>query len=103
MSGPVNQYEEFHEGLVKLQVYAGSGKPNEYSWNIMKGIIDNFAPVLIEHLTDEIDFVLGLEKRCDSDGLRKVWAEAEAVAKANGNLSLLVRLVLVSTFSNPLD
>jgi len=28
-------------------------------------------------------------KTCDSEGLKKVWAEVEAVAKANGNMDML--------------
>jgi hemerythrin-like domain-containing protein len=99
MSGPRHQHEEFHGGLVKLQEYAASEKLEEYRWSTMKGIIDSFVPGLIKHLTEEIDAVLGLEKACDSNGLRKVWAEAEAVAKANGNLSLLVSLVLLSSLT----
>jgi hemerythrin-like domain-containing protein len=95
MSGPHQQHEEFHDGLVTLQEYAVSHneRPDEYQWSAMKAIIDGFAPTLFKHLTEEIDIILDLEKTCDSDGLRKVWAEAEAVAKANGNLSMLVSLV----------
>jgi len=91
MSGPKHQHEAFHDALVKLQEYAvRCGKRvEEYNWSDMKGIIDGFAPSLINHLTEEIDVVLGLEKSCESEGLRKAWAEAEAVAKANGNLGML--------------
>jgi hemerythrin-like domain-containing protein len=98
MSNPKHQHEEFHDGLVKLQEYAvRCGKcVEEYRWSDMKGSIDSFAPSLIKHLTEEIDVVLDLEKTCDSEGLRKVWEEAEAVAKANGNLGMLVSRSLFS-------
>jgi hypothetical protein len=68
----------------------------------MKAIVDRPAPVLIKHLSEEFDVVLELEKTCDSDGLRKVLAEAENVAKATGKLSLLVNLSLPSYQFSPL-
>lgn len=94
MSGPKHQHEKFHGGLVDLQNYviSLSDRPEAYQWSSMKSIIDGFASDLIQHLTEEIDVLLNLEKVCDSDGLRAVWAEVERVAKANGNLSLLVSL-----------
>jgi hypothetical protein len=91
MSGPKHQHEAFHDGLVELQNYAKKfgNRPDEYQWITMKSIIDNFAPPLVQHLTEEIDDILALRKTCDSEGL-KVSAEAEAVAKANGNIGMLV-------------
>jgi len=91
MSGPKHQHEAFHDGLIELQNYAKKfgNRPDEYQWSAMKSIIDSFAPPLVQHLTDEIDVLLALEKTCDSEGLKKVWAEVEAVAKANGNMDML--------------
>ncbi|KAE9380370.1 hypothetical protein N431DRAFT_540002 [Stipitochalara longipes BDJ] len=91
MSGPIHQHEAFHSGLVELQEYVVKMKDmvEEYQWSEMKGIIDRFAPSLYTHLTEEISVVLDLEKSCDSEGLRDVWAEAERVAKASGNLGML--------------
>ena len=92
MSGPIHQHEAFHSGLVELQEFAVRMKErvDEYQWSEMKSIIDRFAPALYEHLTEEIAVILSLEKSCDSEGLKAVWAEAERVAKANGNLGMLV-------------
>jgi hypothetical protein len=74
MSDPKHQHEEVHDGLVKLQEYAVRYKQRveEYIWSDMKEIIDDFAPSFIKHLTEEIDVVLGLEKSCDGEGLRKL-------------------------------
>jgi hemerythrin-like domain-containing protein len=105
MSGPKHQHEEFHSGLVALQDYAVKMKDvvEEYSWNDMKSIIGGVAPSLYRHLEEEIGVILDLEKSCDSEGLKKVWAEAEAVAKANGNLGMLVSLLFLSPiFPSPL-
>jgi hemerythrin-like domain-containing protein len=94
MSGPMHQHEAFHSGLVELQEYAVrmQGKVQEYKWRELKGIIDAFAPALHEHLTAEIGVILDLEKSCDSQGLKAVWDEGERVAKANGNLGMLVSI-----------
>lgn len=92
MSGPLHQHEVFHRGLVELQNYAKEfgDRPDEYQWSALKSAIETFAPALMQHLTEEIGVISSLEKTCDSEGLKKAWAEAEAVAKANGNLGMLV-------------
>jgi len=94
MSGPVHQHEAFHSGLVELQGFAVrmQSKVEAYQWSEMKGIMDGFALALYEHLTEEIEVILSLERSCDSEGLKAVWAEAERVAKASGNLGMLVSL-----------
>lgn len=86
------QHEAFHGGLETLHAYATrtGPQPAEYRWQDLKGIIDGLAPALVAHLTEEIDVLLALEAKCESEGLRKVWKEAEDVAKANGNLGMLV-------------
>jgi hemerythrin-like domain-containing protein len=98
MSGPIHQHEAFHPGLVELQkhVIEKKEKVAEYRWEDVKGIIDGFVPSLYTHLEEEIGAVLALEQSCDSEGLKKVWLEVEAVAKANGNLGMLVRSPLLS-------
>ena len=92
MSGPLHQHEAFHSGMVDLQNYAKrlGERPEEYQWSTMKSIIDSFAPALMQHLTDEIGVIASLETTCDSEGLKRAWANAEAVAKANGNVGMLV-------------
>jgi hemerythrin-like domain-containing protein len=98
MSGPKHQHEEFHSGLVQLQSYSVKMKDQlqEYQWKEMQSVIDRFAPSLYRHLEEEIGVIMDLEKSCDSEGLKKVWAEAEAVAKANGNLGMLVSFLFLS-------
>lgn len=96
LSGPAHQHEEFHGGLVKLREYAErvENTPEEYRWEDMKGMIDGFADKLVEHLREEVDVFLGFEGMgLDSAGLRKTWDEAERVAKANGEIALLVSIM----------
>jgi len=93
LSGPLHQHKEFQERLFKLGVYVTERqtKPHEYKWAEMKAIIESFAPALTKHLYEEIDVILSLD-RFDSTGLRKCFNVAEAAAKANGKIALLVRV-----------
>ena len=79
---------------MELGEYCGGfgGREEMWRWDDMTGVIDGFAGSLVNHLREEIEILLGLEKSCDSEGLKRVWDEAERVAKANGNLGLLVSL-----------
>lgn len=43
--------------------------PSKYSWTIIKAIIDNFAPALVDHLRDEINLLLLSLERFDSTAL----------------------------------
>ncbi|KAG9242948.1 hypothetical protein BJ878DRAFT_513057 [Calycina marina] len=94
MSGPLHQHEAFHNGLVELLNYAKKfgERPDEYQWEAMKSIIEGFAPPLMQHLGDEIGILKDLEKTCDSDGLKSIWANVEATAKASGNLTMFYNM-----------
>ena len=75
------EHDEFHNGLVNLQEYVEKTltKPASYRWATMRCIINDFAPALISHLHNEINFLLALEK-FSSAGLKKAWLETEKVA-----------------------
>jgi hemerythrin-like domain-containing protein len=100
MSGLLHQHDVFEGGILELKNYAMKfgDRPDEYRWSAMKSIIDNFGPALMQHLNDEIDILLALEKTCDSEGLSKVTEKAKAVAKASGNIEMLVSFVVSSTY-----
>ena len=91
-SGALHQHREFHDGLDELLRVAKSmqADPSKYSWTTIKAIIDNFAPALVDHLRDEINLILSLE-RFDSTALSTCWKKGEDIAKANGRISFLVR------------
>lgn len=89
-----HQHAEFHSGLEKLGVYARTTRLGEYRWDGpagMKEIIDSFAEIMVHHLHDEIDVLLSLI-RLDSHELKKCFDETERVAKAQGNIGMLVRI-----------
>jgi hemerythrin superfamily protein len=64
MNRNVQQHHEFEPGLNAYQKYINEvlkGK-EKYSWAKFKEIIDSFMPVVREHLSEEIDTLIGLEK-----------------------------------------
>lgn len=93
LNGPKGQHEEFRSGLERLLRYVQETRPEDYRWEGgggMKSIIDSFAPSLTRHLYEEIDVFIQTLREFDSDGSRACWDKAEQVAKATGNISLLV-------------
>jgi hemerythrin-like domain-containing protein len=93
MSEPQHQHELFFKGIERLEAYSAATKPEEHRWDGadgMKQILDSFSKPLTDHLYAEIDIFLGL-KELDSDGLKKTWDKAEAIAKQTGNIGMLVR------------
>ena len=91
MQGAKDQHAAFHGGLELLLRYAEGTDPEEYRWKGgMKEIIDGFVDPLAQHLSEEIDLLLSL-KELDSEGFKEIWKETERVAKATGEIALLVR------------
>ena len=81
MQHSVEQHRAFHSGLLKLREYCSITSPEDYSSEALKKMIDGFAPMLQQHLSEEADALLGL-KKYDDQGLRKVWKAAETKARA---------------------
>ena len=64
MSANVDQHHAFHNGLEEFGRYtrACADGTEKYDGTRLVGIIDSFAAVLIQHLTDEITTLLELKK-----------------------------------------
>jgi hypothetical protein len=64
MDGNIEQHRAFHDGLDKFKAYAEAvvaGK-EKYNGSKVVGMLDEFGPALIQHLTDEIPTVVGLRQ-----------------------------------------
>jgi len=72
------QHEDFEGGLAMLKQYVDKvcDKPQHYRWVTMRTMIYDFAPALVHHLHDEIDFLLSMD-RYNGEGLRKCWFETD--------------------------
>ena len=96
LSGPQHQHEEFHDGLMQLRDSSAALQktPQDWTWESTKATIDSFAPALLNHLNEEIDVFLAMDK-LDSAGLRQCWDKAETAAKAAGKISFLVSILSI--------
>lgn len=70
----VAQHKAFDSGLEAYYKYASEATPETYDGYEFRKIIDSFAPVLIKHLTEEIDTLLALDKY-GGEGLLKTYEE----------------------------
>ncbi|KAH7156177.1 hemerythrin HHE cation binding domain-containing protein [Dactylonectria macrodidyma] len=73
MAQNVAQHEAFHDGLEAYKKYldAVQAGDDKYDGDKLKGIIDSFAGVLHQHLTEEIDTLVKLE---EEHGDKTDWA-----------------------------
>jgi len=58
----VHQHELFQPKLAEFNTYVETTKPEDYSAEKMKELIDAFAPALVTHLTDEIPTIMALRR-----------------------------------------
>jgi hypothetical protein len=89
MGHNIEQHEAFTPGLEAYQKYLEAvveGK-EAYDGPKLRGIIDEFMPILREHLNDEIDTLLGLEKYLDKTDWYQWFArlQAEIIKKGSGD------------------
>lgn len=76
MAGNVAQHQGFESGMAEMVAWAKrvTGGEVEYEADVLKRLIDGFAPLLTRHLHEEIDTLVGLEK-LDGEGVRKAMKE----------------------------
>ncbi|KAF4958739.1 hypothetical protein FSARC_10930 [Fusarium sarcochroum] len=78
MDANVNEHKLFHSGLESYREYLlkVTKENEEFDGVKLQGIVDSFMPVLTEHLENEIDTLLGLEKYSDKTDWEK-WLKAK--------------------------
>ena len=88
------QHEEFTDDFEALQDYLDKvrDRPYQYRWQKMKSKIDAFAPALVNHLHDEIDFFLSMGK-FSSERLRKCWIESQRIAMAADDDDMMYQIL----------
>jgi iron-sulfur cluster repair protein YtfE (RIC family) len=60
MEANVHQHDEFQPRLAEFNTYCIETKPEDYSAESIKTLIDSFAPALMKHLSDEIPTLMQL-------------------------------------------
>lgn len=64
--------------------------PSDYSGEMLRSLIDSFAEPLSQHLRDEIDTLMALNKY-DSDGVRDAYRRLEKLLMDTDKVSRLQR------------
>lgn len=89
LEGNVNQHHAFQPALKRLLAYSKETKPEGYDSAILRGIVEEMAPPLRGHLSDEIGTLLSMQPYDDGEALLKVYKECEAQAGKQDKVSLL--------------
>lgn len=98
MTANVEQHEAFHGGLAALIAYieAVQAGGDSYDGARLRGIVDSFMPMLTEHLHDEIETLVALDRygdKCDWAAWMKDMA-AEILAKMKADPEAKVSALL---------
>lgn len=72
MEENVNQHHAFEPALKKALAYGSDTKPADYNASTLRGIIEEMAPGLREHLSDEIQSLLSM-RPYDGEALMRVY------------------------------
>lgn len=79
MDGNIEQHHAFESGLLVYKAYVFDTKPEDFSPQELRRILDSFCYILSEHLHEEIPTLLDLHIY-DSDALMKIWKTTEKAA-----------------------
>ena len=81
MDANLAQHQTMEAGLEKFRKYAENTRKEDFNSAELLSIIDNFAPAFEKHNHDEIQTILNLHDKIDSQALKKIatkfWKEAE--------------------------
>ncbi|KAL6705071.1 hypothetical protein ACN47E_007330 [Coniothyrium glycines] len=95
MDANIDQHHAFEAKLVETSKYAqavSEGK-EEFDSARLKELIDGFAPILTQHLHDEIDTLMKLEG-CDGKRVKKAMKDCAEAGAKTADPNLVIPLVL---------
>lgn len=78
-------HDAFLPGLRLFEAYVSRTRPDEYCGMTLRNMLERFAPLLVEHLHEEIPTVLSMW-RVEAKPLGKVWARAEKMGRSGGSV-----------------
>ena len=78
-------HDAFLPGLQLFEAYVTKTRPEEYCGMTLRNMLDRFAPLLVEHLHEEIPTML-MMWRVDAKELEKCWAVAEKMGRSGGSV-----------------
>ena len=81
----VAQHRAFESGLAALHLYAATTPPSCFSAHTMRRMIESFAPILTQHLHDEIPSIQSLHDKMPSKTLKAVYSTMVKAAEKESN------------------
>lgn len=78
-------HHSFETGLKEFEKYVFTTRPADFDGFTLRGIIESFAPMLIQHLHDEIPTLVALHT-LNSKQLKSVWEQAGKIATKDTDL-----------------
>ncbi|KAL1965836.1 hypothetical protein VTN77DRAFT_5157 [Rasamsonia byssochlamydoides] len=79
LEGNINQHHAFQPALKRLLAYGSDTQPADYDAVTLRSIVEEMAPGLRQHLSDEIQSLLSM-RSYDGKALLKVYKDCEAEA-----------------------
>lgn len=81
----VAQHRAFESGLEAVHLYATATPPVCFSAYTLRQMLESFAPVLTQHLHDEIPSILSLHNKMPSAALRQIYSKMLTAAERESN------------------
>lgn len=86
MDATIEQHRKLDQGLEQFRKYVEGTRKEDYSGEKLRSIIDHWAPVFEEHLHAEIDTILDLHDKIDSDRLKNIYHKMQAAAEKDSDI-----------------
>jgi hemerythrin-like domain-containing protein len=103
MERNIVQHHAFTPGFQEMENYVASvTKKQEYNADKLQGLFDSFAPLLVEHLRDEITTLLELERFGDKIDWKTFTKELDKKTLANPNLVCSLMPLCFEVITKPL-
>ncbi|KAH8804650.1 hypothetical protein F5884DRAFT_754250 [Xylogone sp. PMI_703] len=98
MEPNIEQHRAFEPGLKAFDDYIQSVKEGKEKYNgaRIRELVDDFAPVLVSHLTEEVDFISSLEKFEDKINWKKYEKDTADRAVKAANTEFEVPLMVTN-------
>ena len=86
MDASIDQHRKLNDGLEKFRTYVESTRKETYSGEKLRCIIDSWAPVFEDHMHAEIDTILDLHDKIDSDRLKTIYHKMHVAAEKDSDI-----------------
>jgi hemerythrin-like domain-containing protein len=86
MDVSIEQHRKLNDGLEQFRKYVEGTRKETYSGEKLRSIIESWAPVFEEHMHAEIDIILDLHDKIDSDRLKNIYRKMHVAAEKDSDI-----------------